>query len=162
MKTKKYLFTTILFSMLSVLSFAQYELIKTVISSVVPNESNMVFLDLPGEVEIGVWDRNYIKVEIEVKTNLKNEAVFDYLKETGRYKVEKGYNEFCFAVLNLPNIKDQVSVNGCDLEESFKFKVTAPWDIDAHINTGKAIDITMDYDIFENEGNLSLIEEIKY
>ena len=110
--------------------FAQSGLQKTLISTVVPGEYNMVFFDLPGEVEVDVWDRDYIKVEIDVQTNLENEKVFNYLQESGRYHVTKDYNTYYFMVLNLSNLKEEITVNNVALEESFKFKVMVPWDID--------------------------------
>lgn len=160
MKTSKCLFTVLMVGLLSTVSFSQSGLQKTLISTVLPGESNMVFLDLPGEVEVAVWDRNYIKVEIDVQTNLKNDEVFNYLKETGRYQVSKAYNSYYFLVLNLENVQEKVKVNGIALEESFKFKVTMPWDIDA--DAGKKNDITTDHDLEEEEGNVLLVNQINY
>ena len=81
MKTQNSFFTILMICLCSTSVFAQSGLQKTLISTVVPGESNMVFFELPGEVEVDVWDRDYIKVEIEVQTNLENEKVFNYLQE---------------------------------------------------------------------------------
>ncbi len=156
MKATKNLFTIIIISFLATATTAQTGLQKIFVSSVVPNVSNKVSFELPGKVETGFWDRKYIKVEIDVKTNLKNNRVFNYLNESGRYKIEKGYDDFCCLVLNLPNIKDKITVNGNDLEESFKFKVMIPWDMEIKQEN----DLTVDYNLYGNEGNLSLVEEI--
>lgn len=158
MKTKKYLFTILIISLLSASTFAQSGLQKTLISTVLPGESNMVFIDLPGEVEVEIWDRDYIKVEIDVQTNLRNEEVFNYLKESGRYNVNKAFNTYYFLILNLSNTNEEVTVNKIALEEAFKFKVMVPWDID--FEAVKNNDINIDYGFEEEEGNVLLVNQI--
>ena len=152
MKIRNYFFAILTISLLSVCTFAQSGLQKTFISSILPGESTLVFLDLPGEVEVEVWDRNYIKVEIDVQTNLKNEAVFNYLNESGRYHVTKDFNSYYFMVLNLSNTKDEVSVNKTALQETFKFKVLIPWDIDFEAGDTKSLQTNYDFDV--EEGNV--------
>ena len=159
MKANHFFSTTLIAVLFSTVTFAQSGLQKTLITSVLPGESNMVFFDLPGEVEVEVWDRNYIKVEIDIQTNLKNEEVFNYLNESGRYQVTKGYNSYYFLIINLGNIKEEVSVNQIALEESFKFKVTVPWDVD--IDPGYNNDLTVGYNSDKEEGNDLLVNQIK-
>jgi len=159
MKTSKCLFIVLMIGLLSATTFAQSGLQKTLISTVLQGESNMVFFDLPGEVAVEVWDRNYIKVEIDVTTNLENENVFEYLKESGRYDIEKSFNTYYFLELNLSNIREEVRVNHIVLEETFKFKITVPWDID--IEAGKNNDMTANYDFETAEGNILLTKQIK-
>ena len=158
MKTKKILFTILMLVVLLSVSFAQEGLQKVFTTVVHPGESNMVFFDLPGEVEVKVWDRDYIKVEIDVATNLKNEEVLEYLKESGRYNIEKGYNTYYLMVLNIPNINEEVLVNRIALEESFKFRVTVPWDID--VDPGHNSNLTVGYHSMEKEGNILQVNQI--
>ena len=159
MKTRNYFFTILTISLLSTSTFAQSGLQKTLISSILPGESTMVFLDLPGEVEVEVWDRNYIKVEIDVQTNLKNEEVFNYLNESGRYHVTKDFNLYYFMVLNLSNTNEEVTVNKIALQENFKFKVFVPWDIDFEAGDAKSLQTKYDFDV--EEGNVLVSHQIK-
>ena len=156
MKTQNSFFTILMICLYSTSLFAQSGLQKTLISTVSPGESNMIFFDLPGEVEVDVWDRNYIKVEIDIQTNLRNEEIFNYLNESGRYNVTKDYNTYYFMVLNLSNLKEEVTVNKVALEESFKFKVMVPWDIDYEalkLNTTSSYDKTMGNVLVTNQIN---------
>ena len=157
MKTQKSLLTILILSLFTAVTFAQTGLQKTFTSVVHPGESNMVFFDLPGVVEVQVWDRNYIRVEIDIKTNLKNEEVFNYLKESGRYDIEKGYNTFYLMVLDIPNIREEVLVNNIALLESFKFKVTVPWSID--IDPGLDSDMTVRYNPDDDKGNILMANQ---
>jgi len=160
MKTIKCLFPIIMISLFSTAIFGQKCLKKVLTTTVQPGESNLVFFNLPGEVDVKVWDRDYIKIEIKVKTNLDNEEVFQYLKESGRYNIEQDYNSYYFLVLNLPNIREEVLVNGNELEESFKFQVTVPWDID--IDPGDQSDLAIEYKLDEAVGNVLPTNQIKY
>ena len=59
-------------------------------------------------------------------------------------------------VLNLSNLKEEITVNKVALEESFKFKVTVPWDIDYEalkVNTASSYNKTM--------GNVLVSNQIK-
>ncbi len=160
MKTYKCLISIIMISLFSTGIFAQKSLQKVLTTTVQPGESNLVFFDLPGEVEVKVWERNYIKVEITVETNLCNEEVFQYLKESGRYNIKKEYNKYYFLVLNLPNISEEVLVNGTEIEELFKFKVTVPWDID--IDPENKSDLTIENNLVDETGNVLTSNQIKY
>jgi len=158
MKTHRFFFTIIILSFFAASTFAQTGLQKTFTSVIHPGESNMLFFNLPGAVDVEVWDRNYIRIEIAVKTNLKNEEVFNYLKELGRYEIKQDYNTYYLMVLNIPNINGHVFVNRNELKESFKFKITVPWDMDVDPRIDS--DMTMDYSANDNDGNISSSYEI--
>lgn len=158
MKTKKSFITALIISLFLTATFAQRGLHKTLIATVEPGESNMVFLNLPGEVETQVWDRNYIRIEIELTTNLDNEEVFEYLKKTRRYQVEKSYNNYYSIVLNLPNLMEEIFVNGKALAESFKFKIMTPWEID--VNIDDKIDLIKEDDFIKTDGDFLYVNQM--
>ena len=159
MKTNNFLFAVLLLVFLSTNLCAQTGIQKTLIDTVLLGDSNKVFFDFPGEVNIQTWERDYIKVVIDLKTNLENNNVFEYLIESGRYLIKKDYNTYYFMVLNLENLKEEITVNKIALEESFKFYVMVPWDIDIGVVNAK--EMTLNKNIAEEDCNILLSYQIK-
>lgn len=85
-----------------------------------------VALDLPGEVDLKVWDNPSIRIEISVSLpDGTNSAMLNELANVGRYNlVAQSQDELL--LITAPNLQRQVKVKGQELKESLSFVVYVP------------------------------------
>jgi hypothetical protein len=91
-------------------------------------------LDLPGAVDLKIWDSPSIKIEISIGLSSGNAAMLNELANVGRYnlisKAEEGQ-----LLITAPNIAKQVKIKGEPLKESFNFVVFVPKSMKVEIQT---------------------------
>lgn len=125
----KTLLKTLVVALISCLSYgltAQSGTQQTYYASLLPEESNTLFLDLKGSVEMEVWEKDYIMFYVTVDASTSNENVLDYLKDIGRYNLQSNLSLNNYLSVSMPGIKKEAKVNGVLIKESMSFKVMVP------------------------------------
>ncbi len=85
-------------------------------------------LDLPGTIDLKIWDNPSIKFEIGVALPSGNGSMLNELANIGRYNlVAKSDGDVL--VISAPNLQKQLKVKGEELREVFTFVVFVPKDL---------------------------------
>ena len=105
----------------SFVSFGQSQ--KTLIKSFNVNVDE-VTINIEGNKSVSTWDKLYVRVELIVKTNMRNE-ILEVLVKNGRYNFESQINNQILTI-SLPNLKDKIKIGELDLVENFEIKIWLP------------------------------------
>jgi hypothetical protein len=98
---------------------------KTFSKSFNTENKAQVALELPGEVDLKVWNNAYIRIEITVGLASGNTALLNELANVGRYNlVSKTSDELL--VISAPNLQKQVRIKGEVLKENLTYVVFVP------------------------------------
>ena len=97
---------------------------KTLVMSIELKHSNEIQCILPGEVEYEEWDKPYLRMVVEIKSNTSDD-ILEQLMLAGRYKAVT-YYEFGMEYLTMPKVAKQVILQGVNVEEKFTFKLLIP------------------------------------
>ncbi len=85
-----------------------------------------VIINLDDHCYTTFWEKDYIRVQIEVKTNLSKRTTLTHLIAQERYKCKRTtYGQT--AMLSFPELKKQVHINSKQLEEVIAIKITVPY-----------------------------------
>lgn len=142
--------------------YAQDHTNESYYTAINPSEANTVFLDLKGEVEMEVWDQDYILLYMYIDAEVPNRKVLKQLRDDGRYilKREMSFNDYL--LISQPNINKQVSINGKSMREEILYKVKIPMYLDVEISGNNDMVVSQDKSLFyESEGNLFSMTQIK-
>jgi hypothetical protein len=125
----KNLINAILTSLLiltTLFSYAQESETVTLVCSKDLHGATDVFLDLNGEVTTEFWDKDYIRVVIQIKSNGVSREVVKHLMTIKRFNVSgMRINENTFE-LSMPNIDLPAFINGQELQEDLSFQLFLP------------------------------------
>ena len=105
----------------SFVSFGQSQ--KTLIKSFNVNVDE-VTINIEGNKSVSTWDKLYVRIELIVKTNMRNE-ILEVLVKNGRYNFESQINNQILTI-SLPNLKDKIKIGELDLVENFEIKIWLP------------------------------------
>ncbi|MBL7827746.1 MAG: hypothetical protein JNJ57_14040 [Saprospiraceae bacterium] len=84
-----------------------------------------IILDLPGAIDLKVWDNPSIRFEISVSLPSGNGSMLNELANIGRYDlVSKSENDAI--TITAPNLQKQLKVKGEPLKEELTFMVFVP------------------------------------
>ena len=87
-----------------------------------------ITLDLPGAIDLKVWDNPTVRVEISVSLPSGNNAMLTELATVGRYNIiAKPVGDHLY--VNVPNMAKQVRVKGEIIHETLTFVVFVPKDL---------------------------------
>jgi hypothetical protein len=111
----------LIFLLGSFVSFGQSQ--KTLIKSFNVNVDE-VTINIEGNKSVSTWDKLYVRVELIVKTNMRNE-ILEVLVKNGRYNFESQINNQILTI-SLPNLKDKIKIGELDLVENFEIKIWLP------------------------------------
>jgi hypothetical protein len=111
----------LIFLLGSFVSFGQSQ--KTLIKSFNLNVDE-VTINIEGNKSVSTWDKLYVRVELIVKTNMRNE-ILEVLVKNGRYNFESQINNQILTI-SLPNLKDKIKIGELDLVENFEIKIWLP------------------------------------
>ncbi len=162
MKNLKKLSIVLALNIFASLLFAQNNTSETYYTSINPNEANTVFLDLKGEVEMEVWEEDYILLYMEIDAQVTSEKVLNQLRDDGRYLLKKEMSLNNYLMISQPNINKLISINGKAFEENLKYKVKIPMYLDVEISTKNNMVVYQESSLFEEtEGNLLSMTQIK-
>jgi hypothetical protein len=132
---KKIITFAVLMFCLITFTFAQSE--KTLVKSIAVESSTAVF-DLPGEVSISTWDKDYIRITAIVSMSANNEDFLKRLLSLGRYDIVSDLEQDSM-VIRMPKTHNKILVKGLELPEKFRFQI----DIPASLNIKKSMENAM-------------------
>jgi len=125
MVTKRNSFALVLFSALALSITAQTTAEKTFTKSFNTDNKGTMRLELPGTIDLKVWDNPSIRFEISISLPSGNGPMLNELANIGRYNLASKA-EGDILVINAPNLQKQLKVKGQELKETLNFVVYIP------------------------------------
>jgi hypothetical protein len=116
-------------------TFAQAE--KTLIKSIPAENMMAAMVELPGEVNVSNWDKNFVRVTAVVRVTNTTESILKRLVMVGRYEIDVQEDKNTL-VLTMPKTEHTVIIKGVNLEEVLSFEVQLPVGMKAVIKDTKA------------------------
>lgn len=111
----------------SILTVSAQSATKTFTKSFYTAGKTFLKVDLPGQVDMKVWDNPSIKVEINVNLPAGNIAMLNGLANVGRYNLTaKTVQGEDVMMINAPNMQKQVKIKGEPLREVLYYTVYVP------------------------------------
>ena len=115
---------------------------KTLVSSINPNDHTALVIDVPGHVELEVWNGEVIKIQTTVSIENVSDAVLKSLVSAGRYKmVPTAKNDTL--ELSLPGLNKQVSLSGKPIIEKLAYLIFVPNNMTVEIMNNKLSDLPL-------------------
>lgn len=87
-----------------------------------------IILDLPGAIDLKIWDTPTIRISITVSTPSGNDAMLGELARVGRYNLASK-SEGDNLTISAPNMQKQIKMKGEELRETLTFVVFVPRDL---------------------------------
>lgn len=137
MTTLRISFALILIASITVSVSAQTTVEKTFTKSFNADGKGILRLDLPGTVDLKVWDNPSIRFEIGVGLPSGNGPMLNELASIGRYNLTSKA-EGDALVITAPNLQKQLKVKGQDLKESLTFVVFVPKNLNIQLMSNVA------------------------
>lgn len=100
-------------------------------------KSKIVF-DLPGPVDLKIWNQPTIRMEIVVGLPSGSSSVVDQLAKVGRYDLAAEEKEDML-VITAPNLGRVVKVKGEELRENVSYVVFVPKDLEITLQSPTAL-----------------------
>jgi len=135
MKNSKNVLLTTALILIASFSFAQEQETVTLVSSKNLNGATEVFVDLQGNVQTESWDKDFIRIVLEIKTNGVTREVIKHLMTKKRFKVSSYKEGQDSLQLSNPNLTLPVYINGKRLKESVSYTIFAPRNVLVVINS---------------------------
>lgn len=111
---------------------------KTFSKSFNTENKGTIKLDLPGAVDLKVWDNPTIRIGITISLASGNSSMLGELANVGRYNlVAKPDGEKL--VISAPNMQKQIRIKGEELRETLTFVVFVPKDLKIEMPTTEAV-----------------------
>ena len=128
MNLKNTPFALALFLCLNTLLSAQTTVSKTFTKAFNTEEKGTIRLEVPGTVDLKVWDNPSIRFEISVSLPSGNGPMLNELANIGRYNLaSKATGDVL--VITAPNMQKQLKVKGTEIKESLTYVVYVPKDL---------------------------------
>lgn len=132
MTSKSFSLALALLALSCVPSLAQNATFKTFTKAFNTDGKNILRLDLPGDVDLKVWENPSIRVEISISLPSGNGSMLNELANIGRYNLS-AKSEGSVLILNAPNLQKKLKVKGEELKETLNFMVFVPKDLQVNI-----------------------------
>lgn len=132
MATKLHAFFTILFIYITTIAIAQSSE-KTLVKSFPLEANQTVSLDLPGVIEVKMWDGELLRVQMTITLQNGSEAVLKSLISAGRYNLIAKTGDSM--VISAPSLGKAVQLGGKALEDHVSFLVYAPKNVSVKLPT---------------------------
>ena len=110
------------------LSSAQSSVGKTFSKTFNTEDKGTIKLDLPGNVDLKIWNNPTIRIEIGISLANGNNSMVNELANVGRYNISSLAEGDVLHIL-MPNIQKQIKVKGEVLRENLTYTVFAPKDL---------------------------------
>lgn len=98
---------------------------KTTLVKSLPTNESSTSINLPGEVVSSEWDKNHIRVTINIQASNTSDQILKRLVSLGRYELKSVETDGALEI-SMPKIAHLVTIKGVDLEEIFSFEVQLP------------------------------------
>lgn len=128
MTTKSFSSALILIASLAVSISAQTTAGKTFTKAFNTDGKGTLRLELPGAIDLKVWDNPSIRFEISVSLPTGNGPMLNELANIGRYNLASKA-EGDALVITAPNLQKQLKVKGQEFKETLNFIVYVPKDM---------------------------------
>ena len=132
---KNFISTIAIIICFATVSFAQAE--QTIIKSLTVETATAV-LDLPGEVNTSLWDKDFIRITATIKTTNQGEEILKKLILVGRYDILSAEVDGQF-IITMPKVAHQVVIKGVELSEVISYEVQLPYGVAAIIKKNGAV-----------------------
>ncbi|MBX2891346.1 MAG: hypothetical protein KF734_10490 [Saprospiraceae bacterium] len=110
---------------------------KTFAKSFNTEEKGTIVLDLPGSIDLKVWDNPYVRINITVSIPTGNNAMLGELANAGRYNLISKANGDALSI-TAPNMQKQIRIKGEELRETLTFVVFVPKDLKIEMPNAEA------------------------
>ncbi len=111
---------------------------KTFNKSFNTDGQSTITLDLPGTIDVKVWDNPTVRIEISVSLPSGNNAMLNELATVGRYNLVSTSTPTQF-LISAPNMAKQVRVKGETIRETLSFVVYAPKELKVEIHNTEVL-----------------------
>lgn len=128
-------FALILIASLAVSISAQTTAGKTFTKAFNTDGKSTLRLELPGTIDLKVWDNPSIKFEISVSLPTGNGPMLNELANIGRYNLAAKADGDAL-VITAPNLQKQLKVKGQEFKESLSFVVFVPKNLEIQMMPG--------------------------
>ncbi len=88
--------------------------------------------DLPGAVDLKIWNQPTVRIEIHVALPSGNVSTLEQLAKVGRYDL-RGEISSNMLVISAPNLHRVVRIRGEEVKENVTYVVFMPRDVEAEI-----------------------------
>ena len=132
---KNFIATIAIIICFATVSFAQAE--QTILKSLTVETATAV-LDLPGEVNTSLWDKDFIRITATIKTTNQGEEILKKLILVGRYDIQSAEVDGQF-IITMPKVAHQVVIKGVELSEVISYEVQLPYGVAAIIKKNGAV-----------------------
>jgi hypothetical protein len=105
---------------------------KTMLKSFNLDGKSLVRLELPGSVDVKVWEKSTIQIQITVSLPSGNVAMLNELANVGRYNLSAKSVGDNFLITS-DNLNKIIKIKGQDLKENITFQVFVPKDVSVKI-----------------------------
>lgn len=134
MKTIISFFVAIIFCFSTITINAQTTEGLTFYQSIKPQEANLTIFELSGYAEVKVWEKDYIMVFTNVKSDDISNASIRELADNGRYKLTTEMDFNSFLTISQPAPLKSFLVNQNDLNEQITYTVFVPASLDIELD----------------------------
>lgn len=132
MTTKRFPFALIIIASLAVSLSAQNTAGKTFTKAFNTDGKGTLRLELPGSIDLKVWDNPSIRFEISVSLPTGNGPMLNELANIGRYNLASKADGDAL-VITAPNLQKQLKVKGQEFKETLVFMVFVPKDMEVQL-----------------------------
>ena len=126
MKNLKSISLALFITLTSTLAFAQELTPVTIAYSNSLNGATEVFIDLNGQVSTEFWDKDYIKVIMQIKAKGVSKKVIKYLISKKRFFITGKKISDTLYKISMPNINKPIFINGQEIQEELSFQIFLP------------------------------------
>lgn len=113
---------------------------KTFSKSFSTDDKGTIKLDLPGAIDLKIWDKTTINISFTVSIPSGSAAMLGELANAGRYNlVSKPESDML--TITAPNMQKQVRVKGEELRETITYVVFVPKDLKIEMPNAEAFAI---------------------
>lgn len=116
---------------------------RTLIKSLPLNEATAVKLDLLGRVTVKKWDKDFIRLTVDIQLQNFNETILKHLIEVGRYDLVTDQTAGQLLVA-MPNIAKTVTIRGTELRERFEYTIAVPEGLSVEFQQPRALSFLQD------------------
>lgn len=121
-------FTSLFILLILALSLGAQSAEKTFSKSFSTQNKGIVRLDLPGTIDLKIWDNSTIRVGITVSIPTGNTAMLRELANVGRYNLVSN-TEDDVLIITAPNLQKLIRVKGEELHETVSYEIFVPKDL---------------------------------
>lgn len=111
---------------------------KTYTKSFNADGKTRIKFDLPGNIDLKVWNSPTIRIEIMVGLPSGNTSVLDQLANVGRYNLSAQNSEETM-IITAPNLAKVIRVKGEEVKENISYIVYVPKDLQVEMHNPTAM-----------------------